>query len=63
MRYITFLFLIMTLSVAQIQYGGIPKYESNTNPIKFITTENLDIIEYEDFNYLKQRLEKTLNQF
>ena len=45
MRYITFLFLIMTLGIAQIQYGGTPKYESNANPIKFITTENLDIID------------------
>ena len=45
MRYITFLFLIITFGLAQIQYGGIPKYQSETNSIKFISTENLEIID------------------
>ena len=45
MRYITFLFLIITFGIAQIQYGGIPNYQSDNKSIKFITTENLDIID------------------
>ena len=45
MRYITFLFIIITFGVAQIQYRGAPKYQSNVEQIKFTTTENLDIID------------------
>ena len=45
MRYITFLFFILTFGIAQIQYGGMPKYQSESNPIKFISTDNLEIID------------------
>ena len=45
MRYITFLILIITISLGQIQYGGVPKYEPKNNNINFINTDNLEIID------------------
>ena len=45
MRYITFLFLIINLCFAQIQYGGSPKYKIEEHSINFITTNNFEIID------------------
>lgn len=46
MNYIISLFLLLTISFAQIQHGGSPKYRLNPdNQINFISTNNLEIID------------------
>ena len=46
MNYIISLFLLLTISFAQIQHGGSPKYRLNLdNSINFISTDNLEIID------------------
>ena len=50
MNYITLLFLIITFSFGQIQYGGVPKYQSEDNQVNFISTDNLNIIDRDLIN-------------
>ena len=46
MNYIISLFLLLSFSFSQIQHGGSPKYRLNLDePINFISTENLEIID------------------
>ena len=45
MKYISFIFLILTFCFGQIQYGGLPKYQTQENQINFINTDNLNIID------------------